>query len=55
MLHQVIGEIGAGTVAMAGESPAVRPEQGLVTVVATLDDQGCHFDHPGFRSITKAH
>ena len=35
MLHVVIGEIGAGTDAMAGKTPATPPQQGLVMVTGT--------------------
>ncbi|MFC5496969.1 hypothetical protein ACFPOE_05445 [Caenimonas terrae] len=55
MLHLVIGEIGAGTEAMKGRTPAVRPGQGLVLVAAALNSYGEHFEHPGFRPIHVGH
>ncbi|HEX6362995.1 MAG TPA: hypothetical protein VFZ93_08565 [Albitalea sp.] len=51
MLHLVIADIGAGTDAMAGKAPALRPEQGLVKVAAALSDYARHFDHPGFAPL----
>ena len=51
VLHIVIGEIGAGTDAMAGKSAQQRPQQGLVQVAKAVNDYAGHFDHPGFKPI----
>ena len=51
VLHVVIGEIGAGTDAMAGKSARQRPQQGLVQVAKAANDYASHFDHPDFKPI----
>jgi hypothetical protein len=51
MLHVVIGEIGAGTDAMAGKTPGVPAAQGLAHVASAVNDYGRHFEHPGFQPI----
>lgn len=51
VLHVIIGEIGAGTDAMAGKTPKLRPAQGLVQVAKAVNDYAAHFDHPGFKPI----
>lgn len=55
VLHIVIGEIGAGTDAMAGKTAQSRPAQGLVQVSEAINDYAGHFDHPGFEPIRKIH
>ena len=55
VLHVVIGEIGAGTDAMAGKDPKRRPAQGMVQVAQALNDYGRTFDHPGFKPIHDGH
>lgn len=55
MLHLVIGDIGAGTDAMAGKNPKLRPQQGLVHVAAALNNYRKYFDHPDFKPIQVAH
>jgi hypothetical protein len=55
MLHVVIGEIGAGTDAMAGKTPGVPAAQGLVHVASAVNDYGRHFEHPGFQPIAIGH
>ena len=55
MLHVVIGEIGAGTDAMAGKTNGVPAAQGLVRVASALNDYGRHFEHPGFQPIAMGH
>ncbi|MEO7008636.1 MAG: hypothetical protein ABI156_05750 [Caldimonas sp.] len=51
VLHIVIGEIGAGTDAMAGKTAQQRPQQGLVQIAKALNDYAGYFDHPGFKSF----
>lgn len=53
VLHIVIGEIGAGTDAMAGKAGQKRPEQGLVQVAKAVNAYAGHFNHPGFTPIRK--
>lgn len=53
MLHLVLADIGAGVDAMAGKTPGVRPQRGLVRVAAAVNDYGRYFDHPGFEPIRK--
>ncbi|MBL8287642.1 MAG: hypothetical protein JNL85_06650 [Rubrivivax sp.] len=55
VLHVVIGEIGAGTEAMAGKNAAQRPALGLVQVAKAVNDYAGHFDHPGFKPIRNVH
>lgn len=55
VLHIVIGQIGAGTDAMAGKSTPQRPAQGLVQVAKAVNDYAGHFDHPGFKPIRNVH
>ena len=55
VLHIVIGEIGAGTDAMAGKTAQLRPAQGLVRVAKAVNDYVGHFDHPGFKPIGNIH
>lgn len=55
MLHIVIGEIGAGTDAMAGKTAQPRPAQGLMQVAEAVNDYAGHFDHPGFKPIPNIH
>jgi hypothetical protein len=55
MLHLVIGEIGAGTDAMAGKAKDTRPEQGLAHVAAAVNQYGKYFQHPGFKPIHIEH
>ncbi|MEP6969240.1 MAG: hypothetical protein ABJA49_02285 [Betaproteobacteria bacterium] len=55
VLHIVIGEIGAGTDAMAGKTTQLRPAQGLVQVAKAVNDYAGHFDHPGFKPIGNIH
>ena len=55
VLHIVIGQIGAGTDAMAGKSAQQRPAQGLVQVAKAVNDYAGHFDHPGFKPIRNVH
>lgn len=55
VLHIVIGEIGAGTDAMAGKAAKQQPAQGLVQVAKAVNDYAGHFDHPGFKPIRNIH
>ena len=55
VLHIVIGEIGAGTDAMAGKDAKQRPAQGLVQVAKAVNGYAGHFDHPGFKPIRNIH
>lgn len=55
MLHVVIGEIAAGTDAMAGKTTTVAPVQGLAQVALAVNDYGRYFEHPGFRPIRGVH
>ncbi|HWI83228.1 hypothetical protein [Ramlibacter sp.] len=55
MLHLVIGNIGAGTEAMAGKDRKATPTQGLVKVAAAVNSYGRYFEHPGFRPIALGH
>ena len=55
VLHVVIGEIGAGTDAMAGKAAKQQPGQGLVQVAKAVNDYAGHFDHPGFKPIRNVH
>lgn len=55
MLHIVIGEIGAGTEAMAGKGGAAGAAQGLVRVAKAVNAYGSHFDHPGYKPIRGVH
>jgi hypothetical protein len=55
MLHLVIGEIGAGTDAMAGKAAKAKPQQGLVHVAAAVNNYGKYFEHPGFKPIPVGH
>ena len=55
MLHMVIGEIGAGTDAMAGRAPGVRSSSGLVKVATAVNDYARYFDHAGFQVIAMPH
>lgn len=55
MLHVVIGEIAAGTDAMAGKATTVAPMQGLTQVALAVNDYGRYFEHPGFRPIRGVH
>lgn len=55
MLHLLIAEIGAGTDAMKGRTPGVRPEQGLARVAAAYNDYGRFFQHPGHQPIAVGH
>lgn len=55
VLHIVIGEIGAGTDAMAGKTPQLSPAQGLVHVAKAVNDYAGHFDHTGFKLIRNIH
>ena len=55
MLHVVIGEIVAGTDAMAGKTAGVAPAQGLVQVATAVNDYARHFQHPGFALIPVGH
>ncbi len=51
VLHIVIGEIGAGTEAMAGRTAKQRPQQGLVQIAKAVNDYAGHFEHPGLKPI----
>lgn len=55
VLHIVIGEIGAGTDAMAGKTAPQRPARGLVQVAEAINDYAGHFEHPGFKPIRNIH
>ena len=55
MLHLVIARIGEGTDAMAGKSAGAEPEQGLLEVVAAVNDYAKYFDHPRCAPIHAAH
>ena len=55
VLHVVVGEIGAGTDAMAGKTAHQRPAQGLVQIAKAVNDYAGHFDHPGFKPIAQVH
>jgi hypothetical protein len=55
VLHVVIGEIGAGTDAMAGKTAKQRPQQGLVQVARAVNDYAGYFDHPGLEPIRNVH
>ena len=55
MLHLVIGDIGAGTDAMAGKTPKRKPQQGLAQVAAAVNNYGRYFEHPGFKPIQLGH
>ena len=55
MLHLVIGDIGAGTDAMAGKTPKRQPQQGLAQVAAAVNNYGRYFEHPGFKPIQLGH
>ncbi len=51
VLHIVIGEIGAGTDAMAGKTSKQRPQQGLIQIAKAVNDYARHFDHPALKPI----
>lgn len=51
MLHVVIGEMMEGTSAMAGKTPGMLPQDGLLRVAAAVNDYGQTFEHPGFQAI----
>ena len=51
VLHIVIGEIGAGTQAMAGKTAEQTPQQGVVQVAKAVNDYAAHFSHPGLKPI----
>ena len=55
MLHLVIGEIGAGTEALAGKAAGKRPEQGLVQVATAVNHYAKYFDHPKFKPLHVGH
>ena len=55
VLHSLIGEIGAGTDAMAGKVAKQRPAQGLVQVAWAINDYAGHFDDPGLKPIRNIH
>ncbi len=55
MLHLVIGQIGAGTDAMAGKAAKTKPQHGLVQVAAAVNNYGKYFEHPGFEPIPTGH
>jgi len=55
VLHVVIGEIGAGTDAMAGKSTQRLPLQGLVQVATAVNGYASHFKHAGFTPIHIVH
>jgi hypothetical protein len=55
MLHLVIGDIGAGTDAMAGKNPKMKPQQGLVQVAAAVNNYGRYFEDPRFKPIPVGH
>jgi len=55
MLHLLIADLGAGTDAMAGKNPKLRPAPGLVKIAQTINAYGSHFDHPGFAPIHDLH
>ena len=51
VLHVLIGEIGAGTDAMAGRKAGQAAQQGLVQVATAVNEYARYFDHPGFTPI----
>lgn len=55
VLHIVIGEIGAGTDAMAGKDAHLAPALGLVHIAKAVNDYAGHFDHAGFKPIRNIH
>lgn len=55
VLHVVIGGLLEGTAAMAGKTPGVQPQDGLLRVVAAVNDYGRTFEHPGFEAIPTGH
>jgi hypothetical protein len=55
MLHVVIGEIGAGTDAMAGKNPKAKPQQGLVQVATAVNQYARYFDDPAIKPIGTGH
>jgi hypothetical protein len=54
-LHVMIGEIGAGTDAMAGKAAKVPPQQGLLQVASAVNNYGRYFDDPTFKPIRTGH
>lgn len=55
VLHVVIGGVLEGTTAMAGKTPGVQPQQGLLRVAAAINDYGRTFEHPGFTAVPIGH
>jgi hypothetical protein len=55
VLHVVIGELMNGAAAMSGKTAGARPEEGLLRVVAAVNDYGRTFEHPGFQAIPTGH
>jgi hypothetical protein len=51
VLHVVLSDLMAGTDAMAGRGKATAPRDGLVKVVAAVNDYGRTFEHPGWKPI----
>ena len=51
VLHIVIGEISAGTAAMAGTAATQRSQQGLLQIARAVNAYAGHFDHPGLKPI----
>ena len=45
----------AGTDAMAGKAPKLKPQQGLVQVATAVNNYARYFDHPGFQPIHLGH
>jgi hypothetical protein len=49
-LHGILAQIGEGTEAMAGKSK-MAPREGVVKVVAAINEYGRTFDHPGWKKL----
>jgi Ni/Co efflux regulator RcnB len=55
VLHVVVADLMGGTAAMAGRTPGVTAEKGLVQAVAAVNGYGRYFEHPGWKPIHTAH
>ena len=55
VLHVLLSGLMEGTGAMAGRTAGHKPQDGLVRVVAAVNDYGRHFEHPGWKPIPTRH
>jgi hypothetical protein len=51
VLHVVLAQVLAGTATMDGRTAGAKAPEGLVQVVAAVNDYGRHFEHPGWKAI----